>query len=84
VTQVAEIVTEDLTGLRFRADGEAYPIAFVPEGADIPLPLSAARLAEGRVQNAPAIREPVYEADQLQIIVSNEAEARAPAEAVAG
>jgi hypothetical protein len=41
-----EIVTEDLTGLRFRADGEAYTVAFVPEGADIPLPPSAAHLAE--------------------------------------
>ena len=41
-----EIVTEDLTGLRFRADGEAYTIAFVPEGADIPRPPSAAHLAE--------------------------------------
>lgn len=41
-----EIITDDMTGIRFRADGEAYTIAFVPEGTDIPLPPSAANLAE--------------------------------------
>jgi hypothetical protein len=41
-----EIVTDDMTRIRFRADGEAYTIAFVPEGTDIPLPPSAANLAE--------------------------------------
>ena len=33
-------------GLRFREDGEAYTIAFVPEGAEIPVPPTAEQLAE--------------------------------------
>jgi peptidylprolyl isomerase len=33
-------------GLRFREDGEAYTIAFVPEGAEIPVPPTAGQLAE--------------------------------------
>jgi hypothetical protein len=40
-----EIVTDDFDEIRFRSDGEAYTIAFVPEGADIPLPRSAGDLA---------------------------------------
>ena len=41
-----QIVTGDMTGIRFRADGEAYTIAFAPEGHDVPPPPSAANLVE--------------------------------------
>jgi peptidylprolyl isomerase len=41
-----EVVGEDAGDLRFRGDGEAYTIAFVPEGADIPPPPTVDRLAE--------------------------------------
>jgi hypothetical protein len=41
-----ELITEDLTGVRFRKDGEAYTIAFVPEGAEIPKPDTATNLEQ--------------------------------------
>ena len=36
----SEIITENFDGIRFRADCEAFTVAFVPEGADIPAPES--------------------------------------------
>jgi peptidylprolyl isomerase len=41
-----EVTTGDVADLRFRRDGEAFTIAFVPEGADIPPPPTVDRLAE--------------------------------------
>lgn len=41
-----QLVTEDLEGVRFRKDGEAYTVAFVPEGEDVPRPESASQLEE--------------------------------------
>lgn len=39
------IVTEDFGAIRFLADGQAFTIAFAPEGADIPPPPSTSSLA---------------------------------------
>jgi hypothetical protein len=41
-----EIITEDLAGIRFEADGEAFTIALAPDGAEIPPPPTAAEVAE--------------------------------------
>jgi hypothetical protein len=41
-----ELITENLTDIRFKKDAEAYTIAFVPEGTEIPKPESATNLAE--------------------------------------
>ncbi|MGI9601461.1 MAG: hypothetical protein ACR2QE_06240 [Acidimicrobiales bacterium] len=41
-----EIITEDLAAIRFDADGEAFTIALVPLGADIPPPPTASEVAE--------------------------------------
>jgi hypothetical protein len=40
------LVETDAGDLRFRADGEGYVVAFVPEGTDIPKPDTAPNLAE--------------------------------------
>ena len=41
-----DIVTESLDAVRFSADGQAFTIAFAPEGAEIPPPPSASGLAD--------------------------------------
>jgi hypothetical protein len=40
-----EIITSDIAGTRFTEDGQAFMLAFVPEGADVPLPPSVEALA---------------------------------------
>jgi hypothetical protein len=45
-TEEPELFTEDLTDIRFLKDGEAYTIAFAPEGEEIAKPESAANLDE--------------------------------------
>jgi hypothetical protein len=40
----SQIYTDDFDNIRFRNDREAYTIAFLPEGADIPAPNSIATL----------------------------------------
>lgn len=40
-----EVVTENFEDIRFERDGQAYTIAFLPEGEDIPPPESAAGLS---------------------------------------
>lgn len=40
-----DLVTEGFDDIRFRTDGQAYTIAFVPEGAEIPAPASTPDLA---------------------------------------
>ncbi|MDH3753956.1 MAG: hypothetical protein OEU32_08795 [Acidimicrobiia bacterium] len=44
-TEDPEIFTEDLAGVRFIRDGQAFTIALLPEGADVPAPETVARLA---------------------------------------
>ncbi|MDE0805734.1 MAG: hypothetical protein OSA99_20720, partial [Acidimicrobiales bacterium] len=39
------IVTEGFDDLRFAVDGQAFTIAFAPEGAEIPIPPSTTRLS---------------------------------------
>lgn len=41
-----EVITEDLADVRFLGDGEAFTLALVPEGFDIPPPPSAANIAD--------------------------------------
>jgi hypothetical protein len=53
-----EIVTEDAADLRFEADGEAYTIAVVPEGTDVPPPPSADDLDELGAPDGPAEPDP--------------------------
>ena len=48
-----EVVTEGAGDLRFRRDGEAFTIAFAPEGADIPPPPTVDRLAGLGVADGP-------------------------------
>ena len=40
------IITEDFDAIRFEDDGQAYTIAFAPEGAEIPAPASVQGLAD--------------------------------------
>ena len=40
------IITEDFGAIRFDRDGQAFTIAFAPEGADIPPPATTSRLAD--------------------------------------
>lgn len=40
-----EIVTKDIAGVRFTQDGQTFVLAFVPKGADVPLPPSVEALA---------------------------------------
>lgn len=40
-----EIITSDIATTRFTDDGQAFMLAFVPEGADVPLPPSVEALA---------------------------------------
>jgi hypothetical protein len=40
-----EIITSDIAGTRFTEDGQAFMLAFVPEGAEVPLPPSVEGLA---------------------------------------
>ncbi len=40
-----EIVTKDIAGTRFTEDGQTFVLAFVPEGAEVPLPPSVEALA---------------------------------------
>ncbi len=39
------VVTENFDAIRFGADGQAFTIAFAPEGADIPIPESTSELS---------------------------------------
>jgi hypothetical protein len=41
----SQIYTDDFDNIRFRNDGEAYTIAFLPEGEDIPAPDSIGQLS---------------------------------------
>lgn len=51
----SQIITEDFGDIRFRKDAEAYTIAFLPAGADIPAPSTAANLeALGAVDSGAA------------------------------
>jgi hypothetical protein len=40
-----EVVTDDIAGIRFTADGQAFVLAFVPEDAEVVLPASVEALA---------------------------------------
>ena len=40
-----EIITKDIAGVRFTEDGQTFVLAFVPKGADVPLPPSVEALA---------------------------------------
>jgi hypothetical protein len=53
-----EIVTEDAADLRFEADGEAYTIAVVPDGTDVPPPPSADDLDQLGAPDGPAEPDP--------------------------
>lgn len=53
-----DIVTDDVADLRFEADGEAYTVAVVPEGAEVPAPPSAADLDELAAVDAAPGSEP--------------------------
>lgn len=41
-----EIITEDLAAIRFDADGEAFTIALIPDGAEIPPPPTAEEVSD--------------------------------------
>jgi hypothetical protein len=41
-----DLITENVTDIRFRKDAEAYTIAFVPEGTEIPKPETATKLEQ--------------------------------------
>lgn len=45
-TDDPQVSDGDFGGLRFEQDGEGYTIAFVPEGTEVPVPETAANLAE--------------------------------------
>lgn len=54
-----QVFTEDLADIFFRNDGEAYTIAFVPEGSDILVPATSDQLAElGAVDGGSTVSTP--------------------------
>jgi len=63
-TEPIEVLTEDLSSLRFRADQEAIVIALVPADADIPLP------PDGAVEQARAASPNILRTDGLQDLPS--------------
>jgi hypothetical protein len=54
-----QVFTEDLADIFFQNDGEAYTIAFVPEGGDILVPSTVDQLAElGAVDGGSTVSTP--------------------------